>query len=144
MTQLARELYSQIKPLFNCLIIIVAIIIVVVAIIIIIVVITIIVIYCYYDYVYYDDHHEHYYYYYYYYYYYLLTIYSTHFYHHLHQHYMIRMKLIPVKNQNKVKKRTLFNNTIQYIHIFNEIIFFKYRISQIKTTETNMKVTYRN
>ena len=37
---------------------------------------------------------------------------------------------------NKVKKRTLFNKTRQYtIHIFDKIIFFKYRTKQIKTTK---------
>ena len=34
--------------------------------------------------------------------------------------------------------RSLFNETRQYnIHIFDKIIFFKYRIRQIKATETN-------
>ena len=41
--------------------------------------------------------------------------------------------------QNKVKKRTLFNKIRQHnIHIF------KYRTKQIKTIETSKKVTYLN
>ena len=36
----------------------------------------------------------------------------------------------------------LFNKTRQYnIQIFDKIIFFKYRTRQIKTIETNKKVT---
>ena len=36
----------------------------------------------------------------------------------------------------------LFNKTTQYnIQIVNKIIFFKYKTRQIKTTETNKKVS---
>ena len=39
---------------------------------------------------------------------------------------------------NNVKKRTLFNKTRQYnIHIFDKLIFFRYRTREIKATETN-------
>ena len=49
--------------------------------------------------------------------------------------------LISVVKINKVKKGTLFNTTRQYkIHIFNTVIFFKYRTRQIKTTETSTVV----
>ena len=45
-------------------------------------------------------------------------------------------------DRNKVKKAMLFYKTRQYnIHIFNKIIFFKNRTRQVKTTETNKKVT---
>ena len=50
-----------------------------------------------------------------------------------------------IDKNNQGYKRTLFNNTKQYnIHIFDKIFFFKYKTSQIKTTETNMKVTCLN
>ena len=39
----------------------------------------------------------------------------------------------------------LFKKRIQYnIHIFDKIIFFKYRTRQLKTTVTNEKVIYLN
>ena len=45
-------------------------------------------------------------------------------------------------DRNKVKKGMLFYKTRQYnIHIFDKIIFFKNRTRQVKTTETNKKVT---
>ena len=48
-----------------------------------------------------------------------------------------------VTETNKVKKQCSLIR--QYnIQIFYKIIFFKYRTRQIKTTETNKKVTYLN
>ena len=41
---------------------------------------------------------------------------------------------------NKIKKEHLIRQ--DKMHILNNILFFKYRTKQLKTTETNMKVTY--
>ena len=47
--------------------------------------------------------------------------------------------IIIIDRNKQVLKRTLFNETRQYnIHIFNKIIFLKYRTRHIKATETNM------
>ena len=46
---------------------------------------------------------------------------------------------------NMIKKECyLIRQDNTYIHIFYKIFFFTYRTKQIKTTETNMKVTYLN
>ena len=59
---------------------------------------------------------------------------------------MIKIEMDKVKKEKKRKKETLFNKTIQYTN-FRKIIVFSsrpYRTRQIKTTETDKKVTYLN
>ena len=57
----------------------------------------------------------------------------------------VRISSIYLIETKKVKKeRYLIKKDNKNIHIFNKSIFFKCRTKQIKTTETNKKVTYLN